>query len=94
MKKDPNYMDRLVAYCKRNLEKGYDKESLKWALVNQGQSRLEIEKALKIAEQQIAKQDSRMQRQLQQSMPAVQQEPLTVEPEPKPSFWKRWFGAN
>ena len=42
-----NYMQQLIEYIKNNLKKGYTKDSLKWALINQGHSKLEVEKALK-----------------------------------------------
>jgi len=41
------FMDELVDYIKKNLKKGYTKEALKWALINQGYSKLEVERALK-----------------------------------------------
>ena len=46
MRKGENYITQLAEYIKKNLRKGYTKESLKWALVNQGHSKLEVEKAM------------------------------------------------
>lgn len=54
MDKDRNYITDLASYLKKNLKKGYTKESLKWALVNQGHSRLEVEKAIQKAELDLA----------------------------------------
>ena len=48
-----DYVKNLVDYIKKNLRKGYTKESLKWALVNQGHSRLEVEKALASVDQEL-----------------------------------------
>ena len=42
-----DYIQQLSGYFKKNLRKGYTKESLKWALINQGHSCLEVEKAMK-----------------------------------------------
>ncbi len=51
-KKD--YFDDIVVYIKRNLKKGYTKESLKWALINQGYSKQTIEKAFGCADLELA----------------------------------------
>ena len=44
----------LTDYIIRNLKKRYTKEALKWALINQGYSRIEIEKALILADKEMA----------------------------------------
>lgn len=54
MKKGKNYVSELTNYIKKNLKKGYTKESLRWALINQGHSKLEVEKALKLVEEELA----------------------------------------
>lgn len=92
IKKDGNYIQNLTEYAKRNLKKGYSNDSLRWALINQGHSRIEVDKALSVAQAEVSKEamvnarKSQESSPLQPSMPAV-----SVEPEPK-SFWKRWFG--
>ena len=48
------YMKELVDYIKKNLKKGYTKESLKWALINQGYSNFEVKKAIKKADEHLA----------------------------------------
>ncbi len=48
------YIEDLKDYIKKNLRKGYTKDSLKWALINQGNSRLEVEKAIKLVEVELA----------------------------------------
>ena len=45
MKKDETYLSDKVTYIKKNLQKGYNKDSLKWALISQGNSRQEVDKA-------------------------------------------------
>ena len=52
---DLNYTNQIVNYLRKNLKKGYTKESLRWALVNQGHSRMEIEKAFRKLEQEMAR---------------------------------------
>lgn len=56
MFKRKNYMQELEDYIKKNLKKGYTKESLRWALVNQGYSKLEVEKAIKRTDESLANQ--------------------------------------
>jgi hypothetical protein len=50
-----SYKSQLADYLKKNLKKGYTKESLKWALVSQGHSKIEIEKAFSLAEEEMAR---------------------------------------
>lgn len=52
---EKNYMTEIIDYIKRNLKKGYTKESLKWALVHQGYSKYEVEKAITKADIELAK---------------------------------------
>lgn len=88
VKKDANYTKNLVEYAKKNIQKGYTADSLRWALVNQGHSRIEVDKALAAAQSEVSKQTQQTSvQQVKQEQPQVQQ----VEPE-KQSFWKRMFG--
>lgn len=84
-KKD--YISEIGEYVKKNLKKGYTKESLKWALINQGYSRMEVEKAMGAVDIELGKQAPALD-----SKPVIKYEvqPL-LEDEPK-SFWKRIFG--
>ncbi|MBX4212409.1 hypothetical protein KW787_03080 [Candidatus Pacearchaeota archaeon] len=89
MQKKKNYMDELVEYLRKNLKKGYTKESLKWALVNQGYSRIEVDNALKIVDQKLANEAP-----ILKAKPTINYE--VVDPKPnsyKQSFWKRLFGG-
>ena len=54
MAEKSTFMDELVSYIKKNLKKGYTRESLKWALIDQGYSRLEVERALKKSDLELA----------------------------------------
>ena len=49
-------MQELSDYIRKNLKKGYTKESLRWALVSQGHSKLEVEKAIKKVDEDLASQ--------------------------------------
>lgn len=88
MTRKEDYSNKIVAYIKINLKKGYTKESLKWALVNQGHSRSEVVKALENVESELASE-----------APIIKTNPeITYESEPMPvleekkSFWQRLFG--
>ena len=91
MAKAPAYTGQLSEYMKKNLKKGYTKESLRWALVSQGHSKVEIEKAFKQAEDEMAREAP-----LLKTKPEIKYEaydsadnPIKVE---KKSFWKNLFG--
>lgn len=92
MIKKPEKSDMLIDYIKRNMAKGYTRESLKWALIKQGNSRIEIEKAMKKVEEDLANESARAR--ARASMEAINT-PAQVEPvqeEPK-SFWRKLFSG-
>jgi hypothetical protein len=82
------YLKQLVGYIKKNLAKGYPMESLKWALINQGYSRMEVLKAIERANQELALEAPKFK---EKPVIKVETEP---EVEEKKSFWskiKSWF---
>jgi len=85
MKRDKNYIQELAEYIRKNIKKGYTKESLKWALVNQGHSRLEVEKALRLMDAELASEAP-----ILKARPEIKVEIIPIEE--KKSFWKRLFG--
>ena len=85
MKKDKNYVQELAEYIKKNLKKGYTKESLKWALVNQGHSKIEVEKALRLVDAELASEAP-----ILKTKPEIKIEVIPMEE--KKSFWARIFG--
>lgn len=90
IKKDANYLQNLIDYAKRNIKKGYAIDSLRWALINQGHSRIEVDKALAAAQSEASREmvASRPKSELSPA-PAVS---IDVQPEPKQPFWKKFFG--
>lgn len=48
-------MRQLVEYIKKNLSKGYAPETLKWSLIDQGEPRSSVERAIKTANKELAK---------------------------------------
>jgi len=82
-----DYIQKLTGYVKANLKKGYTLESLKWALINQGHSRLEVAKAVQRVEDELSREAPVLQ-----TKPEIKYE---VIPEPeKKSLWKRLFGKK
>lgn len=84
MYKKPAIVDEIVEYIKKNLKKGYTRESMKWALINQGYSKMEVEKALEKAEREMV-----------QSAPILKAKPEikyeVIEPQPQMPVQKKWW---
>jgi SOS response regulatory protein OraA/RecX len=84
-------MSQVTSYIKKNLKKGYTQEALRWALVNQGHSKLEIEKAFQKVEEELA-----LTAPVLKTKPKItysihtDQDTSQVDLKKKP-FWKRWF---
>jgi len=95
MKKDENYLSDKISYIKRNLQKGYKKDSLKWALINQGNTRQEVDKAFIQAEKELSQEESLRRERLASMQPPPQIEPLLPEEDkPKRGFFSRFFGSS
>lgn len=58
--KSKDYLQQLANYIKKNLAKGYTLDSLRFSLQSQGYSRLSIENAIKMANEQLAAQAPEM----------------------------------
>ena len=81
-KEKPGYIQNLVNYIKKNLGKGYTPDALKFALMSQGYPRMEIEKAMKIVNEEMA-----------MTLPKVPEKPvIKVETEPPQPEKKSFFG--
>lgn len=86
--KSKDYIQQIANYIKRNLAKGYTLDSLKFSLTSQGYSRLSVENAIKLANEQLA-----------EKAPAMKEKPLitykvitgdsTLVYEKKRGFWKK-----
>lgn len=87
MRKDENYLSDLVSYMKKNLRKGYPIESLKWALIGQDHSKIEVEKAIKLAQEQLAAEAPTLK-----TKPVIKYEVIEPKFSEKKSFWKKLFG--
>jgi len=85
-----DYKRKMIDYLRKNLKKGYTEDSLKWALTNQGYSKISIEDALR-----------RVHKELAQKAPILKDKPVIKYEvidqtgkaiEVKKSFWDRFFG--
>ena len=86
------YIDEISEYVRKNLKKGYTKDSLRVALITQGYSKFEVDKAIKKAEHELASQAPKLD-----TKPVIKYEsmdPKNMETynKEKKSFWKRLFG--
>jgi len=82
-KKD--FIQEIVDYIRKNLKKGYKKESLKWALIQQGYSKMEVEKAFDIVGNELS-----IKEDLPENETEVKQEKqIIIEKKP---FWKKILG--
>jgi hypothetical protein len=54
MYKPQDYIQQLADHIKKNLAKGYPIDALKVSLINQGYSKISIEKAIDLANNQLA----------------------------------------
>lgn len=84
--RNTDYIQQLANYIKKNISKGYTLDSLRVALQSQGYNRVSIEKAIKIANEQLAKEAPKM---VEKPFIKVETEPPIIEKKP---WWKRLFG--
>ena len=86
--KRSEYKEKLVQYFKKNLKKGYTEDSLKFALIRQGYSRVVVEEALRDVHLELASQAPVLE-----DKPEIKYEFLDGEDGlVKKPWWKRMFG--
>lgn len=85
-----DYIQQLADYIKINLKKGYTMAALTVSLLNQGYSRISIEKAIEIANQQLADSAPEMKEkpQIFYRIISDKNQPITISTTHKNSFWK------
>lgn len=82
------FIEQIADHIKKNLKKGYTIDALRFSLINQGYTRISIEKAFELANKKLA-----------EELPLIKEKPeiiYKVEPiiQEKNSFFKRildWF---
>ena len=85
-----DYKRRLIDYFKKNLTKNYTSNTLKFALINQGYSRIAVEEALMKATAELAEKAP-----ILKEKPVVRYEVIDENDNVikiKKSFWKRLLG--
>ncbi len=82
--------EQLIEYFKRNLKKGYTADSLKWALISQGYSRVIVEEAIVEAQKEMAKEAPIFKEKPRINYQVLDKEGKQVEV--KKPWWKRVFG--
>lgn len=88
--KTEEYKKNVMEYLTKNMDKGYDMDTLKWALIKQGYSRSIVEWAMEQVHMKLAEKAP-----LLKEKPEMTYEMLAenMPAEPKKSFWKRLFGG-
>lgn len=86
-----DYLNQLAEYIKKNLAKGYTIDSLKFSLQAQGYTRVSIENAIKIANEQLALQAPEMKEKPQITHKIITPD-STYTYERGNSFFKKLFG--
>jgi len=89
---NPNYVNNLVQYFKKNIKKGYTVESLRWALIRQGYSRVLVEKAIEQTTKELA-----IEAPVLKDKPVIKYQVIDEHGIPivlKKPWWKRIFGIK
>jgi hypothetical protein len=104
MYRPTDHIYQLADYIKKNLIKGYTLDSLKYSLINQGYSRISVEKAIELANQQLAEKAPIMKERPSIAYKVVKNDDnedlykedsesaVTISEKPKKSFLKKIFG--
>lgn len=81
---------KIIEYLQRNLKKGYTLEALKWALINQGYSRVLVEKSIEDTHQELAKKAPILEVKPKINYDIIDENnnPITI----KKSWWRNIFG--
>ncbi len=82
-----NYIGELSEYIKKNLKKGYTMDSLRWALIDQGHSKMEVAKAMKKVEEELVREAP-----ILRTKPDITYEVIAPEEKEEKPFWKKWLG--
>ncbi len=90
--RDIDSIKGMIEYLQRNLKKGYKVDQLRWALINQGHSRTEIDRAVKYVLDMQEAQKAKKAEEEKPEPPKVE----TIQPEEEMSSWRRfkdWFAS-
>lgn len=90
---DEDYRKKVLEYLKKNTAKGYDLESLKWALIKQGYARPVVERAI----EEISKEEESLKTKNKEKKPKIKHEFIGEDNrpiKPKKPFWKRFLDGE
>ncbi len=74
-----NYIQQIADYVKENLTKGYTVDALKFSLINQGYSKISIERAIDLANKQLAEKAPIMKEKPQITFKVINEENTPIE---------------
>ena len=83
--KPNDYIQQIANHLKKNIAKGYTMDSLKFSLMKQGYSRISIEKAIELANEQLAAEAPMMK-----EKPEIKYTTVPEIVEQKQSLWKKF----
>ena len=86
MYRPEDHIQQIAEYFKRNLAKGYTIESIKFSLMSQGYSRISVEKAIELANEQLAEKAP-----ILKEKPQITYKLTPTESFNEPGFFKRLF---
>jgi len=81
------YKEKLKEHIKKNLKKGYTPDTLKYALIKQGYSRVLVEQAISETQKEIAKEASAHQEKPKIKYEIFDEKRISIEKKP---WWKFW----
>ena len=90
--REAEYKRKLVDYLKKNMGKGYNPESLKWALVKQGYSKTLVDTANREASKEFSKRspDPKEKPVITHEIIGENDQPMGI----NKSWWKKLFGLD
>lgn len=86
-----NKRRNLIEQAKKNISKGYDPETLKWALIEQGHSKSEVKEILETANKELETEKPKTEE--KKEVPKIRHELYGSDNKPiRLPFFKRVFG--
>jgi hypothetical protein len=86
---ESQHLKKIVDYLRKNVNKGYTMDSLKWALINQGYAKSDVIRSVEMVTREMAQEAPKLS-----ERPSIKYEVLGEDDQPvhRKSFWKRIFG--
>lgn len=92
-----NQNQQLADYIKKNMTKGYTADSLKFSLMTQGYSRTSVEKAIELANKQLAESAPKMVEKPTVKYEVIDSDEMAAKVAAQDNagkgFWRRLFGG-